>query len=222
MEEIKKYVIDYVEGRIESKAFLESLHNDPQIMEWLQSIVPKDKLGYYDEIITREDGTWYQKTGPYCIKDVIDSIWNRRGISFLENEMETFSVISRLMKEAFPDEEMQVDSTLEDKFRFILIACPEYLYSAEIENAGILESLIEEFPESMPKTKRIKAFRDKLKAMFYVEGQKYPRWIQESEWPLSKTGKPTKFLRQKSKGEVSFYYFLDVDTGEEIEIMQAY
>lgn len=58
--------------------------------------------------------------------------------------------------------------------------------------------------------------------MFYVEGQKYPRWIQESEWPLSKTGKPTKFLRQKSKGEISFYYFLDVDTGEEIEIMQAY
>lgn len=222
MEEIKKYVIDYVEGKIESKAFLESLHNDSQIMEWLQSIVPKDKLGYYDEIVTREDGTWYQKTGPYCIKDVINSIWNRRGISFLENEMETFSVISRLMKEAFPDEEMQVDSTLEDKFRFILIACPEYLYSAEIENAGILESLIEEFPESMPKTKRIKAFRDKLKAMFYVEGQKYPRWIQESEWPLSKTGKPTKFLRQKSKGEVSFYYFLDVDTGEEIEIMQAY
>lgn len=222
MEEIKKYVIDYVEGKIESKAFLESLHNDSQVMEWLQSIVPKDKLGYYDDIVTREDGTWYQKTGPYCIKDVINSIWNRRGISFLENEMETFSVISRLMKEAFPDEEMQVDSTLEDKFRFILIACPEYLYSAEIENAGILESLIEEFPESMPKTKRIKAFRDKLKAMFYVEGQKYPRWIQESEWPLSKTGKPTKFLRQKSKGEVSFYYFLDVDTGEEIEIMQAY
>lgn len=222
MEEIKKYVIDYVEGKIESKAFLESLHNDSQIMEWLQSIVPKDKLGYYDDIVTREDGTWYQKTGPYCIKDVINSIWNRRGISFLENEMETFSVISRLMKEAFPDEEMQVDSTLEDKFRFILIACPEYLYSAEIENAGILESLIEEFPESMPKTKRIKAFRDKLKAMFYVEGQKYPRWIQESEWPLSNTGKPTKFLRQKSKGEVSFYYFLDVDTGEEIEIMQAY
>ena len=211
-----------MEGKIESKAFLESLHNDSQIMEWLQSIVPKDKLGYYDDIVTREDGTWYQKTGPYFIKDVINSIWNRRGISFLENEMETFSVISRLMKEAFPDEEMQVDSTLEDKFRFILIACPEYLYSAEIENAGILESLIEEFPESMPKTKRIKAFRDKLKAMFYVEGQKYPHWIQESEWPLSKTGKPTKFLRQKSKGEVSFYYFLDVDTGEEIEIMQAY
>ena len=222
MEEIKKYVIDYVEGKIESKVFLESLHNDPQIMEWLQSIVPKDKLGYCDEIVTREDGTWYQKTDPYCVKDVIDSIWDRRGISFLENEMETFSVISRLMKEVFPDEEMQVDSTLEDKFRFILIACPEYLYSAEIENAGILESLMEEFPESMPKTKRIKAFRDKLKAMFYVEGQKYPRWIQESEWPLSKTGKPTKFLRQKSKGEVSFYYFLDVDTGEEIEIMQAY
>ncbi len=47
-------------------------------------------------------------------------------------------------------------------------------------------------------------------------------FIQESEWPLSKTGKPTKFLRQRSKGEVSLYYFLDVDTGEEIEIVQAY
>lgn len=110
--------------------------------------------------------------------------------------------------------------TLRKKFKFLLEACPDYLFSIDIEESGILENLMEEFPESMPKSKRIKEFRSKLRSMFYVEGQKYPHWIQESEWPMSKTGKPTKYLRQKSKGEVTFYYFLDVDTGEEIEIMQ--
>lgn len=113
---------------------------------------------------------------------------------------------------------------MRNKYNFLLDACPEYLDSAEVENSGILDKLMEEIPDTMSKTNRIKLFKAKLKEIFYVEGQKYPRWIQESEWPLTKTGKSTKFLRQQSacKGEVCFYYFLDMDTREEIEVMQSY
>ena len=113
---------------------------------------------------------------------------------------------------------------MRNKYNFLLDACPEYLDSAEVENSGILDKLMEEIPDTMSKTNRIKLFKAKLKEIFYVEGQKYPRWIQESEWPLTKTGKSTKFLRQKSacKGEVCYYYFLDMDIREEIEVMQSY
>lgn len=221
LENIKQFVVDYVEGRIEPQRFTEILLSDPSVLDWLQSIVPDGKIGYFEKVV-RPDGSWYQRTGPYSIHHAIKAVWSDPGHSKLARELNSFSVISRLMSEAFPELNLNIDHTLSEKYHFILNACPEYLFSEEIENAGILESLMKEFPESMPKTKRIKAFREKLKAMFYVEGQKYPRWLQGSEWPLSKTGKPTKFLRQKSKGEVSFYYFLDVDTGEEIEIMQAY
>ena len=84
--------------------------------------------------------------------------------------------------------------------------------------------MLEELPKEWSKPKRIKEFKRRLKEMFFVEGQKYPRWAQESEWPLSPTGKPTKFLGQKSfcGGEVVKYRFLDMDTGKEIEVVQAY
>lgn len=221
MENIKQFTVDYLEGRIEPHLYSEALLNDPSVLDWLQSIVPEGKIGYFEKVV-RPDGSWYQRTGPYSIHHAIKAVWSDPGHSRLGRELNTFSVISRFMSEAFPELELNLDTTLSEKYHFILNACPEYLCSVEIENAGILEKLMEEFPDTMPKSKRVKAFRDKLKQMFYVEGQKYPRWIQQSEWPLSKTGNPTKFLRQKSKGEVSFYYFLDVDTGEEIEIMQAY
>ena len=223
MDNIKRYVIDYIEGRVDSKAFIEDIQSDPSIIEWLQSVLPDGKKRLSDEIITRPDGSWYQKEIPYIVKDVVEKTLNEPG-GALGNEFELHGIITRLMQEIFPNEKIVMDLTLKNQYNFILDACPSYLLSQDIEEAGILERLMQEFPESMPKTKRIKAFKEKLKSMFYVEGRKYPRWIQESEWPLSKTGKPTRFLRQQSQcnGEICDYYFLDIDTGEEIKITQAY
>lgn len=220
MEEIKQYVIDYLEGRIEPQIFTQTLKTDASLLDWLQSIVPEGKVGYFEKIV-RPDGSWYQRTGPYSVRHATDMIFESKRSRLVTN-MEIFGVVSRLYAEAFPDETIRVSTALREKHAFLLEACPDYLDSVEIADAGILEGLMEEFPDTMPKTKRVKAFRNKLKAMFYVEGQKYPRWIQQSEWPLSKTGKPTKFLRQRSAGEVCFYDFLDVDSGEEIEVTQAY
>lgn len=221
MENIKQFIIDYLEGRIESKQFLRELREKPEIMEWLQSIVPKGETMCIDEGVDF-DGNSKIKSVSYNIQYSIRDIWTCSGSSLVGRELNTFSEIARLMRTAFPNLILYEDTTLKDKFNFLLDACPDYLNSVGIAEAGILDDLMVSLPKSMSKTKRIKEFRKRLKEMFYVEGQKYPRWIQESEWPLSKTGKPTKFLRQKNKGEISYYYFLDVDTNEEIEVMQAY
>ena len=220
MENIKQYVIDYLEGRVESKVFIKKIRDNSEITDWLQKLVPK---GTTRPIVVDfdEKGSAIIKEIPYIVKEAIEDTLQHGG-GMVGRELNVFSTVSRLIKTAFPDLKIVLDTTLEDKFNFLLDACPEYLNSIEIENSGILDQLMEEFPETMPKSKRIKAFKSRLKEMFYIEGQKYPRWIQDSEWPLSKTGKPTKFLRQKSKGEVTYYYFLDVDSNEEIEIMQAY
>lgn len=224
MEDVRQFVLAYIEGRVGSKQFLKELYDKPEIFEWLQSIVPKGKtrtLYKFDQCYSKI----IEKTEvPYLIHDVIDEIWQSPGHSFSGRELNTFSLIANLVSEAFPDIVLHKSTAIEDKFNFLLDACPEYLDSEAIENSGIFEELMKQLPESMPKTKRIKEFRKRIKDMFYVEGQKYPRWIQGSEWPLSKTGKPTKFLHQKSvhNGEVCCYYFLDMDTKEEIEVMQAY
>lgn len=41
MQNIKQYVIDYVEGRVFSKEFRQKVITDPSIVKWLQSIVPE-------------------------------------------------------------------------------------------------------------------------------------------------------------------------------------
>lgn len=220
MQNIEQYVIDYVEGRVPSKEFRRKVITDSSIVTWLQSIVSKEQEMMLVKGVD-EYGKLLVTHVPYNIEYLIRNVWKcEKGTT--GDELNMIYEIFRLLKRAYPERSFVVDETLSNKYNFILDACPEYLDSVEIENAGILDNLMEEFPEAMPKTKRIKAFKSKLKELFYVEGQKYPRWIQESEWPLSPSGKPTKFLRQKSKGELTYYYFLDVDTNKEIEVVQSY
>lgn len=223
MENVKQFVFDYLEGRVSPETFMDKCWSDPTVFEWLQSIVPKDKK-VETYTFTADYIPSFDKYIPYIVKDEIEDIWNRRGSSYLGKQLNTFDEISRLILEAFPNLDIKLDTSVEEKFDFMLVACPDYLYSIDVGSSGIFEKLFDELPKEMSKTKRIKEFRERIKAMFYVEGHKYPRWIQGSEWPLSKSGKPTKFIRQESilKGEGSKYYFLDVDTGEEIEIIQAY
>ena len=220
MQDIKQYVIDYVEGRVSSKEFRLKVLTDRSIVMWLQSIVPTGEKMMIVEGFN-EYGSAITKYVPYNIEYQIKNNWKCEN-GTTENELNMIYEIFRLLNEAFPELNLVVDETLGNKYDFILDACPEYLLSVEIEQSGIIDSLMQEIPSKLSKTKRIDVFKTKLKKMFYVEGRKYPRWIQESEWPLSKTGKPTKFLRQKSIGELTYYYFLDVDTDEEIEIMQSY
>ena len=73
----------------------------------------------------------------------------------------------------------------------------------------------------MGKTKRKKAAREKIKELFHIEGRKYPRWAQESEWPMGKNS-PMKFIRQKQDEDQVLFWFEDVDTGEERVIEQFY
>lgn len=220
MQEIKQDVIDYLEGRTEPEAFTARVRSDPALTAWLQSIVPAGKVGYFEKVV-RPDGSWYQRTGPYDVSHALGQIFERKR-SRLVTDLEVFGVVSRLYAEAFPDEPLTVSNRLREKRQFLMEAVPEYLDSIEIADAGIFDALMEELPETMPRGKKIKAFRERLKEMFFLRGQAYPRWIQGSEWPLSKTGKPTKFLRQRSENGACRYTFLDPDTGEEIEITQAY
>lgn len=224
MENVKQFVIDYVEGKINSDTFLKQFKEDLSVGEWLQKNLVFEGETKPLYIFDQDYHVIREEKVPYNIKNSIDKILQEPGHSVLGRKLNVFSLVSGRMIKAFPLLNLIPDTTIEEEYDFMLNACPDYLDSVEINAAGIFENLMEQFPKSMPKTKRIKEFRKCLKEMFYVEGQKYPRWIQESEWPLSKTGKPTKFLRQKSvcKGEACYYYFQDMDTGEEIEVMQAY
>ena len=58
-------------------------------------------------------------------------------------------------------------------------------------------------------------------------GKKYPRWIQDPEWPVGEEGMPMKFVSQKRKKGNAYntmlyteYLFEDVKTGKQRTIEQ--
>lgn len=130
--------------------------------------------------------------------------------------------LCRLMEQLFPEEIFHRDNTLSEKHSFMLDACPEYIGGTEVEEAGIIEAILDSVPETLPKSKRIKEVKSRIKEAFHVSGIIYPRWVQEAEWPVSPSGKPMRFVKQKRKKGKEYenmlytlFYFEDVDTGEE-------
>ena len=132
-----------------------------------------------------------------------------------------------LMEQIFPEEIFVRDNTLSEKHSFLLDACPEYIGGVEVEEAGIIEAILDSVPETMPKSKRVKEVKSRIKEAFHVSGIVYPRWVQEAEWPVSASGKPMKFIKQKRKKGKEYenmlytlFCFKDVDTGEERVVEQ--
>ena len=130
--------------------------------------------------------------------------------------------LCRLMEQLFPEETFLRDNSLSKKHSFLLDACPEYIGGAEVEEAGIIEDILDSVPATLSESKRIKEVRSRIKKAFHVSGIIYPRWVQEAEWPLAQSGKPMRFVRQKrKKGKecegmlYTLFYFEDPDTGKE-------
>lgn len=131
------------------------------------------------------------------------------------------SWLHHLMTEIYPDEVIEKDESLYEKASFLMDVCPEYVEGHEIDKAGIVEKIVEQVPETLPKGKRKKMIKELIKQEFHLEGTKYPRWVQGGEWPVSKSGKPMRFVEQKRKKGKGYenmlytiYTFEDVDTGE--------
>ena len=155
---------------------------------------------------------------PYNVKTLYS---NNKTRSKLWTYVNIQSWLCNLMKEIYPDECIERDETLEEKASFMMDVCPEYIEGHEIDEAGIIEAIIEQIPESLPKAKRKKQIKELIKKEFHIEGTKYPRWVQGGEWPLSKNGKPMRFVEQKHKKGKEYaqmlytqFFFEDVETGE--------
>ena len=155
---------------------------------------------------------------PYDVKTVYST--NKRH-SKIWTYVNIQSWLYRLMTECFPNDIIEKDETLYNKASFIMDVCPEYIEGHEIDEAGIIETIIEQVPETLPEGKRIKQIKELIKKEFHIKGTKYPRWVQGGEWPVSKSGKPMRFVgqkKQKDKGYENMLYtiytFEDVDTSE--------
>jgi len=134
-------------------------------------------------------------------------------------------LFSNIVATAFPEENIIIDDTLNNRYSFMLDACPEYIGGEEVDD--LLESLLESLPQELSKTKRIQLYKELVKEAFHVEAGKYPRWVQEAEWPVGEDDVPMRFVSQKRKKGKEYdtmlfteYLFEDVKNGKQRVIKQ--
>ena len=219
MENIKAYVIGFVECTVDYREFVLKCRADSEIFDWLQSIVPEGLTCHkytFDEK--------YQMVGdeviPYDIR-VTTNYKDGSENSILSYALNLQGTIHILLTQSFPNENITKGDYISSLWSFIFDACPSYIGGVEVENAGIFEKLLATLPQDATKKQRMKIFKDTILQMFHTDGKLRPRWIGEPEWPISSTGKPLRFIGQKRKKGIEYdtmlyteYFFEDVDTGE--------
>ncbi len=106
-------------------------------------------------------------------------------------------------------------------YRFAQDVVPEYLVGDA--EAYIDANIVPLFPDTLSKTARIKAIKQKIREEFRSE-KGYPAWIQGCEWPMGGDGKPAVYIgsKKKDRGESKEYYFRDGATGETVTVKQFY
>ena len=101
----------------------------------------------------------------------------------------------------------------EEAYCYALDVIPEYLSGGQAE-MYIQEHIIPLFPDTMPKTRRIKETKARIRQEFKSE-KGYPCWVQSSEWPLGADGKPMTYVKKgKRIGSKYSWIFRDESTGE--------
>ena len=218
---MKQFWIDFAEGRISVPEMLERTTAEPALLDWFNTIVPEGTL---TAVVHREtDETGYTRYSaenvPFTVQIMLREELAKGGRSNLGHYLNIHSCLSGILAEAFPEDSIIIDETLEKKFDFMLDACPEAVDGPEVEQ--VIEDLLESLPAELSKAKRVKLFKEKVKEVFPTAGGKWPRWVQGSEWPLGTNGKPMRFVEQKRKKGKEYanmlytqFFFEDVDTGE--------
>ena len=217
-------VLDYITGKVDSETFKEAWNANPEIGLWLENLIdlksplPQEwenaPLGMYRLMMHKHhDGSLLK-----CIKsnEAFEAEfgaklpkWTRIGWYF--------DVIASIIVIAFP--EITPTTFYEDERNFYMNAVGDYIGGFEVEEC--IDNTIQQFPPSMPKTKRKKEAKAAIRSLFHIEGSKYPQWVQEPEWPMGKHS-PMAYVSRKRDGDLVQFVFKDVDTDEIRIVEQLY
>ena len=220
---MKRYVKDFIEGRVSGVDFVRRWEEAPELSDWVQTIIPPGKT--WDKVIRTWDdqgrlcGVTFRRNVPFDIHDW----WEERkfyGICTTGQILNIHCAMSSYYAAAFPEEPLQIDQSISEQHRFMLHFCPEYVGGREVELTGILEKLYEALPEDLSKTKKGKLFRERLKETFHLEGKKRPYWLQSPEWPLGQGEIPMRYVTSRGNMDRKIYVFEDIKTGEIREVVQ--
>ncbi|MBO5796859.1 MAG: hypothetical protein J6R77_00745, partial [Clostridia bacterium] len=233
---VQKTIVSFLEGTMDISHFRNLYDNQPEINDFLQSIIDNMKTNHIQPLpfTLIIDGREHPhlSTVPYLLSPDKD-----KGIAYgcpprytsvrqcltYEFRMFTHNVETAMGALSFYNDiyeiYYQIDSSVRycyrysDAYRFALDVIPQYLSGGEAEKY-IQKHIIPQFPDTMKNSERKRAIRSKIKDTFKSE-KGYPRWVQSSEWPMDKEGKPATYIgKGKSEGDAQRYRFRDETTGD--------
>ena len=197
-------IVDYVEGKLSVEDFRRYFLTNAELSKVLQKKMPKHYL--------------YLKQYDYCLYNLF-----RYEYSFAKCNWNSISMKASLQGELqrfldYYGVDYNPYTNYHENYMFVLDIQPSWL---DIEDDSIFQQILDEIPQELSKTQRIKLGKERVKELFKYD-KTYPRWIQSPEWPIV-NGKPLVFSHQeKVKGDDfhTYYYFYDEDTKEQTVVEQ--
>lgn len=204
MKDGYKIIVDYVEGGLSSSEFKKLLSTDKSLIKIL-----KQKMSHEYGFLANYDFSLYN-----YLKTAYD---------FTMRDWSGLTICNMLQEVlcAFLDDKgilYNVYKGYGEKYGYLLDIQPTWL---DISDDGIFQQILDEIPQELSKTQRIKLGKERVKELFKYD-KTYPRWIQSPEWPIV-NGKPLVFSHQEKVKDDDFhtyYYFYNEDTKEQTVIEQ--
>jgi len=215
-------VFDYLTGKIDSEAFKTAWYSNPEIGQWLENLV---------DLKSGPTSAW--DNAPYPeFRMAIYRHYNGSVLKFIEaseasaNKSQMpgwvdigwhFETIASVVMVAYP--EIKPTRIYDEEKDFYLSSVGGCIGGPEVEEQ--IRILLEQYPRTMGKGKRKTAAKAAIREYFHFDAKKYPRWVQEPEWPMG-TNTPMEYVSQKKNGEQVLFTFRDVDSDEIRIVEQLY
>ena len=206
-------IVDFVSGKLTYVQFEELFTADPTVWDVAQTLLTP-------EIMNNNNHPFWSKSNRSRLECNNYSV-QYACLSFgydLVGRVITHRLLGELVSYQYPDIVLRdpPDVSTDDLREKIGM---DYLGGPEVDS--LVDKLVQSKDDTISATKFIREAKQQLRILFHLVPRKYPRWIQEPDWPMGKHS-PMKYVDQKKTGELVEYFFQDVDTDEMKVVKQYY
>ena len=206
-------IIDFVSGKMTYEAFEALFTEDPSVWDIAQSLLTPEIMDDNSHPFWSKSNRMRLESNSYCVQYACLAF----GFDTV-GKVVTHRMLGELVSYQYPDVILRDPPSasaadLRDKLGM------EYLGGAEVE--PLIQEILSKKTEGISAAKFIQTAKQELRTQFHLQPRKYPRWIQEAEWPMGKNS-PMAFCKQQRSGEMVEFIFEDVDTGNQRIVKQFY
>lgn len=205
-------IVDFVSGKLTYVQFEELFTADPTVWDVAQALLTP-------EIMNNNNHPFWSKSNRSRLECNNYSV-QYACLSFgydLVGRVITHRLLGELVSYQYPDIVLRdpPDVSTDDLREKIGM---DYLGGPEVDS--LVNKLVQSKDDTISATKFIQEAKQQLRVLFHLVPRKYPRWVQEPEWPMGKHS-PMRYVDQRKIGDLVEYVFQDMDT-EETRIVKQY